>query len=94
MSLDLDAEMTNFNKVKEIVLGKLVSEGLLDQSDAEEFTERCHVLVYKGKWFSSWFNKKMEGKDSQSYYIKMIEVEDKEDDVDRLLRRTTSNYDD
>jgi hypothetical protein len=91
--MDLDNEMTNFNKVKEIVLGRLVSEGLLDVSDAEEFTERCHVLVYKGKWFTKWFEKNMITKDSESYYIKMVDLKEKEDDVDRLLRRTTSNYD-
>ena len=50
--MDLTAEMENYNKVKDIVLNKLVSEGLLDQSDSEEFSERCQVLAYKGKWFS------------------------------------------
>jgi hypothetical protein len=91
--MDLESEIANFNKVKEIVLSKLISEGLLDQGDAEEFTERCQVLVYKGKWFSKWFEKNMVSKDSESYYIKIIEMKDREDDVDRLLRRTTSNYD-
>ena len=94
MPMDLDSEMANFNKVKEIVLGKLISEGLLDPTDAEEFSERCHVLVYKGKWFSKWFEKNMVSKDSESYYIKVVELKDREDDVDKLLRRTTSNYDD
>ena len=92
--MDLDSEMTNFNKVKEIVLNRLISEGLLDRDDAEEFTERCHVLVYKGKWFSKWFEKNQVSKDSESYYIRIVEMKEKEDDVDRLLRRTTSNYDD
>jgi hypothetical protein len=92
--MDLDSEIANFNKVKEIVLGKLISEGLLDQDDAEEFSERCQVLIYKGKWFSKWFEKNMISKDSESYYIKVVEMKDREDDVDRLLRRTTSNYDD
>ena len=94
--MDLDSEMANFNKVKEIVLGKLISEGLLDQTDGEEFAERCHVLVYKGKWFSKWFdrNMKKEGSDPESYYIRIVELKEREDDVDKLLRRTTGNYDD
>ncbi len=95
--MDLTAEMENYNKVKDIVLNKLVSEGLLDKSDAEEFSERCQVLTYKGKWFSKWFEKNIKTANSNAnadcYYIRMIELKEKEDDVDRLLRRTTGNYD-
>lgn len=93
---DIDGEIANFNKVKEIVLNKLVEESLLDPSDAEEFSERCHVLMYKGKWFSKWFdhNMKAEGCDPNSYYIRIIELKDRESDVDRLLRRTTNGSDD
>lgn len=93
--MDLTSEMSNFNKVKDIVLNKLVDEGLLDQSDRNEFGERCQVLVYKGTWFSEWFDKNMktESSSKDSYYIRMIELKEKEDDVDRLLRRTTSDYD-
>ena len=91
--MDLTAEMENYNKVKDIVLNKLVSEGLLDQSDSEEFSERCQVLAYKGKWF----DKNMKSENSKSnpdgYYIRIIEMKEREDDVDKLLRRTTGNYD-
>lgn len=96
--MDLTAEMENYNKVKEIVLNKLVTEGLLDLSDAQEFGERCQVLVYKGKWFSRWFDKNMKAEnpkaDENGYYIRMVELKDREDEVDKLLRRTTGNYDD
>jgi len=96
--MDLDGEFSNFNKVKDIVLNKLVQEGLIDRSDADEFSERCQVMVYKGKWFSKWFDRniKAETKDNvdrNGYYIRMIELKEREDDVDRLLRRTTGNYD-
>jgi hypothetical protein len=90
--------MENYNKVKEIVLNKLVSEGLLDHSDAEEFADRCQVLVYKGKWFSKWFDNNMKASNPDAnkdgYYIRMVELKEREDDVDKLLRRTTGNYDD
>jgi hypothetical protein len=95
--LTLEGDMSNYQKVKDIVLGKLVSEGLLERSDADEFSERCQVLVYKGTWFSKWFDKNVKTHsspgDKQSYYIRIIEMKEKEDDVDRLLRRTTGNYD-
>lgn len=96
--MDLDWEMSNFNKVKEIVLSKLVAEELLDESDAEEFKERCHVLMYKGKWFSNWFDKNIKASspdaDKNAYYMRIVELKEREDDVDRLLRRTTGDYDD
>ena len=96
--MDLDSEISNFNKVKEIVLNRLVEENLLDSDDMQEFNERCHVIVYKGKWFNKWFDKNVKvddpKADSNSYYIRMVDLKHKEDDVDRLLRRTTSNYDD
>ena len=95
--LELEKDMSNYQKVKDIVLGKLVSEGLLDQGDADEFSERCQVLVYKGTWFSKWFDSNVklnDPKNKNSYFIRIIELKDKEDDVDRLLRRTTGNYDD
>lgn len=95
---DLTAQMENYNKVKDIVLNKLVTEGLLDESDAEEFRDRCQVLVYKGKWFSKWFEKNVKAENSDAnedgYYIRIIELKEREDDVDKLLRRTTGNYDD
>jgi hypothetical protein len=94
--LTLEGDISNYQKVKDIVLGKLVSEGLLEKSDADEFSERCQVLVYKGTWFSKWFDKNVKENssgDKQSYYMRIIELREKEDDVDRLLRRTTGNYD-
>jgi hypothetical protein len=93
----LENDMSNYQKVKEIVLSKLVSDGLLDQSDADEFNERCQVLVYKGTWFSKWFDKNVKvdsPKDKTGYYMRIIEMREKEDEVDRLLRRTTGDYDD
>ncbi|MEY4571708.1 MAG: hypothetical protein RLZ10_919 [Bacteroidota bacterium] len=95
--MDLTAEMENYNKVKDIVLNKLVSEGLLDQYDSEEFSERCQILTYKGKWFSKWFDKNVKSENSKAdpngYYIRIIEMKEREDDVDKLLRKTTGNYD-
>ena len=96
-SLELDSKMINYQKVKELVLGKLVSEGLLDQDDADEFDERCQVLVYKGAWFSKWFDKNAKVENSKAeknnYFMRIIELKEKEDEVDRLMRRTNGDYD-
>ena len=95
--LQLESDMQNYQKVKEIVLNKLVSDGLLEQDDANEFDERCQVLVYKGTWFSKWFDKnvKVEQPDAnkKGYYMRIVEMREKEDEVDRLMRRTNGDYD-
>lgn len=92
---ELESEMTNYNLVKELVIGKLVEENLLDQDDANEFIERCQVLVYKGNWFSKWFDKNMvpKGLEKNNHYMRIIEMNKKEDKLERLMRRTTGDYD-
>jgi membrane peptidoglycan carboxypeptidase len=92
---DPTVDMENYNKVKELVLSKLVDDGLIDQDDANEFNDRCQVLVYKGKWFSKWFDKNMKSETNSpdTYYMRIIEMREREDEVDRLLRKTTGNYD-
>jgi len=91
---DLTAEMENYNKVKELVVDKLVDEGLLEQDDANEFNDRCQVLLYKGKWFSKWFDKNMKSETNSpdTYYMRVIEMREREDEIGRLLRRTTGDY--
>lgn len=95
--LELERDMSNYQKVKELVLSKLVAENLLSQDDADEFDERCQVLVYKGTWFSKWFDKNVKvddpGATKKGYYLRIVELKEKEDEVDKLLRRTTGNYD-
>lgn len=94
--MTIECDMSNYQKVKELVLKQLVKEGLLEEDDANEFDERCQVLVYKGTWFSRWFDKNVtvsKPQDKNGYFMRIVELKDKEDDVDKLLRRTTGDYD-
>jgi polyhydroxyalkanoate synthesis regulator phasin len=92
----LESDMANYQKVKEVVLNKLVDEGLLNEDDANEFNERCQVLLYKGTWFSKWFDKNVKTEkpeaDKKGWYIRMVEMKERENEVDRLMRRTTGDY--
>ncbi len=96
--LELENDMSNYQKVKELILQKLVLEGLLNEDDADEFDERCQILVYKGTWFSKWFDKNVKVEkpeaNKKGWYMRIVELKEKEDEVDRLLRRTTGDYDD
>jgi hypothetical protein len=94
--LELESDMSNYQKVKEIVLSKLVQEGLLEKDDADEFDERCQILVYKGTWFSKWFDKNQNVDNPQNknkYYMRIVELKEREDEVDKLMRRTSGDYD-
>ena len=92
---ELNDRIVEFNKVKDLILSKLVEEGTIDHSDADEFSQRCHVIIYRGTWFSRWFKNtfKKDNPDESSYYIRIVELNKKEDEVDRLIRRTTGDYD-
>jgi hypothetical protein len=77
-------------------LSKLVQEGLLEKDDADEFDERCQILVYKGTWFSKWFDKNQNVVNPQNknkYYMRIVELKEREDEVDKLMRRTSGDYD-
>lgn len=94
--MDLDGSMIDYNKVKDLVLEKLVSEGLLEEDQAEEFSDRCQILLYRGKWFSKWFDNNVkvesgEAKDKNLFYMRIIEMREKESEIDRLIRRTNGD---
>lgn len=91
---ELQQEILNYNKVKDLILDQLIQENLLDKDDAEEFSNRCQILVYKGSWFEKWFDKNLKphGKNKEHYYMRIIEMSKKEDEIDKLLRRTTGDY--
>jgi hypothetical protein len=84
-ALQLEQDMINYNRVKDVVISKLVTEGYLSEEEAEEFCDRCQVLVYKGNWFSKWFDKNQKS-DKNGYYIRMIELKDKQTTIDNLIK--------
>lgn len=76
---DYDADMANYNKVKDMVVSRICSEGYMTEDEAEEFKERNQILLYKGKWFSKWFEKNVsaEGKELENHYMRVIQMRDK-----------------
>ena len=88
-ALELETDMSNYNKVKDLVVSQLIKEGYMSEEEGEEFTERCQVLVYKGNWFSRWFDKNQKS-DKNGYYMRIIEMKDKQTSIDDLIRRTAN----
>lgn len=82
--ISLEDDIVTYNKVKDLVMRKVCKEGYMTDEEAKEFNDRNQVLVYKGSWFSGWFEKNVstikEKKDN--YYIRIIEVDDKDFDLE------------
>ena len=96
--LSLENDISNYNKVKNLIVAKMIEEGYLSEEEGAEHAERCQVMVYKGTWFSRWFDKNVKvekpNADKKGWYMRIVELKEKEDEVDKLLRRTTGDYDD
>lgn len=84
-ALELEQDMINYNKVKDIVVSKLISEGYMSEEEGAEFSDRCQVLVYKGSWFSRWFDKNQKS-DKNNYYMRIVEMKDKQTLLDDLIK--------
>ena len=81
--LTIEADIRNYNKVKDLVVQQICSEGYMTTDESEEFIERNQVIVYKGSWFSKWFKKNVstEEKDKQTYYLRLVQMEQKNPDL-------------
>ena len=85
--LELENDMTNYNKVKNLVVAQMIKEGYMSDEEGGEFAERCQVMIYKGTWFSRWFDKNMKDSKKEGWYLKIIEMHDKQTSIDDIIRR-------
>lgn len=86
--LNLESNTANYNKVKNLIVAKIVEEGYMSEQEGEEFVDRCQVMLYKGTWFSNWFERNMKQKDKEGWYFKIIEMHEKQTNLDDIIRRT------
>jgi hypothetical protein len=54
---DLSDEILNANSVKEMVLSRLLSDGLITTEIAEEYAVKWQVIAIKPSLFKRWMNK-------------------------------------
>lgn len=86
--LQLEDDMANYNKVKNLIVARIIEEGYMSEEEGLEFIDRCQVMVYKGTWFSRWFEKNMKDSKKDGWYFKIIEMHDKQTNIDDIIRRT------
>lgn len=75
MSLEQDTQ--HANKVKELVIGSLIRQGLMSQEDGMDYVERFQVVIFKGSWFKRFFDKYVKtGTNSMDgYFYRVVEME-------------------
>lgn len=71
--LEMEQDVQNYNVVKELVVNKLVDEGLVSQEDGEDFIDRCQIIVVKNGWFKRWCSKFSKGNES-TYTVRILEM--------------------
>ena len=88
--LSIENDMANYNKVKDLVVGHMVKEGYISEEEGEEFVDRCQILLYKGSWFSRWFDKNRKGDKKDGWYFRIVEMHQKTTSLDDLIKRTAN----
>ena len=86
--LSLEQDIANYNKVKNLVVAQIIKEGYMSEEEGSEFADRCQVMVYKGTWFSKWFERNMKDHTKEGWFFKIIEMHDKQTSIDDIIRRT------
>jgi hypothetical protein len=71
--VEMEQDIQNYNVVKELVINKLVDEGLMSQEDGEDFIDRCQIIVVKNGWFKRWCSKFSKGNESM-YTVRILEM--------------------
>jgi hypothetical protein len=71
--VEMEQDIQNYNVVKELVINKLVDEGLMSQKDGEDFIDRCQIIVVKNGWFKRWCSKFSKGNESM-YTVRILEM--------------------
>ena len=75
--LSIETDTIHANKVKELVLGSLIRQGLISQEDGMDYVERFQVVIFKGSWFKRFFDKYVKnGTNSiDGYFYRIVEME-------------------
>ena len=77
--INLEQDTKNANKIKELVVGSLIKQGLISEEDGMDYVERVNVMIYKGSWFERFFNKfvKSNKNSIDGYFYTVVEMAEK-----------------
>lgn len=76
MMFELDYFLKNSNIVKELVIQRLLKDGVINDTQACEYTEKWNIIVVKPSWFEKWRNKFRGDINNDNYVYKFVKFED------------------
>ena len=77
--INIEQDTKNANKIKELVVGNLIKQGLISEEDGMDYVERVNVMIYKGSWFERFFNKFVKNNKNSidGYFYTVVEMAEK-----------------
>jgi hypothetical protein len=74
MLISLEEHTLSANQVKDLVLGRLLKDGIITEQNALDYAEKWQVIVIKTNWFERWC--KRFGIKKDGYRYKFVKFED------------------
>ena len=74
--LTIEEDTKNANVVRDIVLGRLLTDKIITEEQAKDYSEKWQVIVVKRSWFKRWLDVFCKGKEKDNYFYKYVRFED------------------
>lgn len=65
--INIEENIKNANQVKELVLYRLVRDGIITEELYEKYTTSWNIIIVKKSWFAKWWDKVISGNDGYVY---------------------------
>ena len=73
--LEIDSYTKNANSVKDTVLSRLVTDGVITEEQEKTYAEKWQVVIVKRSWFQRWFDR-FSKSEPDNYIYKFVKFED------------------
>lgn len=72
--VDMKSHVKNANIGKDIIIERLLKDGIIDQEVANDYMEKYQIVIVKKTWFKKWMDKFSDNKED-FYVYKLIKFE-------------------
>lgn len=75
MLLEIESYTNNANNVKEMVLARLLTDGIITKEQSKCYSEKWQVIIFQKRWYKRWMNY-FSKTNEDSYEYKFVRFED------------------
>ena len=72
--VDMESHVKNANICKDIIIERLLKDGIIDQEVANDYMEKYQIVIVKKTWFKKWMDKFSDNKED-FYVYKLVKFE-------------------